>query len=559
MIIESIRQKSTSWWFRGFLAMLALTLAFLWYGGDLTTLGSGGRMTLAVVGGEKIGLWDFKRALDGQKAALENRLSEPLPPGALQNLYPMVLGQLVRDRLIDQEGSRLNLVVTDDQVRRTLRDIPAFQDTDGKFNRKAFELALSHLGMTESHFVADIRQKTRQNTLLSGLFGGIATGQMPTSIGSQIFTGLKQTRTLSAVVIPTDQMPTPPLPPLQTLKSLYAKRADLFKAPEYRTIEWLTFDGRLVADRVTVTDGEVQEAYANRPDDFQGQTRSAAEKKIRQELIQGKTNDLLYGLTTQIDDAVSGGASLEELSKTYNLTLQRAHHVAADGTIDPYAHQQGKKGEKPVPLTRPEDQMLLKEAFALPENTTGSVVEVGEGQYILCRVSTIQKAQTRPYSQVEKAVQDLWVSMEQAKTAQSLAQKIRGEMTGNGTPSMTAASRHLRTVKIVTGREGSGQPSAVRLSPSDLDSVFTLPLRGAMVTAVADDARRLSVVVIRVDGITNPQNPMKSKDFGPFMGAMSGTIAEELAGAYVLSLENRFPVKENKDAITQLTKIRFEE
>lgn len=560
MIIESIRQKAGSWWFRSFLALLALTLAFLWYGGDLTTGISTGRMTLIVVGDEKIGFSDFKRSLDRQLSRFQGNFDQKIGADDIKRFYPVILSNLVQEKLLTQEAKRLGILAPDSQVRQVLMDMPVFQGPSGRFDRTLFDRALSHLGVTENRFVEDLRLNLMQTTLLGGLFQGIHHVPVSPSIGQKLFSAVRQTRTVSVVVVPSQAMALDTIPTAQDLKSLYGEYAQTrFKAPEYRDIQWLVFDGSMIKDPMTVTDAEIASVYDSRPDDFKGLKKSDRDNRIRLDLQTQKRHEKLYALTAQIDDAIAGGASLEELAKTYGLSIKEARHVAGDGSFDPYAFE---KDKVPPALAADGDGVLLKEAFALGEGTTGNVVEVGEGQYILPRVNRIYPAHARPYDQVSSAVKDLWTQRAQEKAAGKLAQTIQSELSGTAAPSSTASKKRLKTVKVILNRAGPVGPSLLSFQGDSIAKIFTLRPQQTLVVPMVNDKNRLDFLVARLEAITPPKPSQVSKkkddDFETFKTQIKGQIAVELAQQYTQSLEKRFPIKENKEALLQLSKIRFE-
>lgn len=557
MIIESIREKADSWWFRGFLALLALTLAFLWYGGDLTTGVSGGRMTLAVVGDEKIDIVAFKRTLDRQISNIQANFDQKIETDQIKQLYPLVFSQLVQEKLLNQEAKRLKIGVTDNQVRTLLMNIPAFRGGSGRFDRQLFDVTLSRLGMTETHFVEELRRNLVQSTLMGGLFQGMGAVNLPTVITQKLFSQLRQTRTVSVVLIPSADMPSPTNPTAQALKSLYGDRAQtVFKAPEYRDIQWLVLDGRIVKDPITITDMEFQTAYDSRAADFKGQQKADIEKRIRADLKTQKINEKLYALTAQIDDAIGGGASLEELAKTYGVSVLTANHVAENGSFDPYAP---KKDTMPAAdLSGDVGAIVLKESFALGAGTTGNVIEVGEGRYILPRVNHIYPSSPRPYDQVMGDVRDLWIRIEKEKKAKIVAAEVKSDLSGTHAASPKASRKKFKTIKVVLDRNGPVGPSSLSFQANNVEKIFTLRPRDAFVMPMKTDENTLDFLVVRLETITVPPEKKKDADFDTFTSRLKDQLTGELAQQYMVSLEKRFPVKENKEALSQLNKIRFE-
>jgi hypothetical protein len=71
-MIEKIRHFSSTWWFRTFLGLVAVTFAVLWGGGDwMHNMGGGRGQVVATVGAERITTWQLRSAVDRRLKPLQ--------------------------------------------------------------------------------------------------------------------------------------------------------------------------------------------------------------------------------------------------------------------------------------------------------------------------------------------------------------------------------------------------------------------------------------------------------------------------------------------------------
>jgi len=99
----------------------------------------------AVINGEEIG-WDvYNRLYNGLLQSESSKSEEDLPESKIQEIQQNAWNQLLHDRLIRQEVSKMNMIVTDEELYSYLRmtpppelqSIPDFQ-TDGKFDYQKY-------------------------------------------------------------------------------------------------------------------------------------------------------------------------------------------------------------------------------------------------------------------------------------------------------------------------------------------------------------------------------------------------------------------------------------
>lgn len=114
--------------------------------------------------------------------------------------------------------------------------------------------------------------------------------------------------------------------------------------------------------------------------------------QIRQELARQKALEAIYGVSNRLQDALGGGATLEEAASQLGLRLLRVPAVSAEG--------EDKAGNAVPDL--PDE--LVTTAFSLAQGEESLLVELGTEGYYVVRVDDIVPPTVRPFEAVRREV-----------------------------------------------------------------------------------------------------------------------------------------------------------
>lgn len=116
--------------------------------------------TAATVGGMKVTYADYERSFRQAEAFYQQLYGEQFNRDMARQmgLPQQVLESLVADRILMSEAERMGLLVTDTEVRESILEITAFQDTDGKFiGEDQYRQVLRANGYTADGFEGGLR------------------------------------------------------------------------------------------------------------------------------------------------------------------------------------------------------------------------------------------------------------------------------------------------------------------------------------------------------------------------------------------------------------------
>lgn len=544
MLIEKFRSASGKWWFKVLMGMLAVIFALLWYGVDLANIRIGRDSTAATVGNEKISImkvYQEARRLLALRQNIENTEIDMKKEAG--HLTLAALQHLIQQSLLSQELARLSFTVSDTFIRDEILKMKAFQTADGKFNKEAFLHVLAQNNMTEASFVESLRQEKAQQRFLEAL---VADVHIPQSAATRLYAFDTQKRQISLVTITPANIKIDRQPTDQDLRTFYVEHDRLFHAPEYRDISALLMEKEAVLKSIALSEDEVKKGYEARKEDL-GVGYPEAKAKLLEELRQQKAAEYLYDLSIKIDDAIGGGATLEEVAQKYHFKIVRYQRVTKKGVQDDARETKLDA----LPRLTDLDLQIIEMAFGQKEGNPGTMVEAGEGKYFIARADRVYPSHKRPFEKIKTKVTELWRESKQNKAAVDLAKEMLKDVTAGDLLPVLAAKNNLKVASIRVSRRGTMVPT-LSLPPELMAQIYAAPLgQGGIAPRVNDQGKAdiLLAIVTKIEPVT-----LKGAEetIEKFKQGLSGVLGADLGEGLLNSIRKRYPVSENKSAVEQV-------
>ncbi|OHD09705.1 peptidylprolyl isomerase [Sphingopyxis sp. RIFCSPHIGHO2_12_FULL_65_19] len=272
--------------------------------------------------------------------------------------------------------------------------------------------------------------------------------------------------------------------------------------------------------------------------------RSLAEAsaEIRTELAKNKANEAIVDYYNKLQDAVNGGASIDEIAADRKLQLVETPALLPSGRVP----------AQPDYALAPELAPLVAQAFqAAGEGESHIATLVENEKFAVYAVKSIVAAAPPPFAQIRPALLAEWRFAEGQKVARDKARAIVKAVEGgkNLSEAVAAAGPNIGSVQAIGGRRaelGAGgkpvPPELALLFSMAKDSVKTLEIpgnRGWMVIALNEVQRPdpKSIEPQRVAAIAQPLAP-----------AFGNELIEQLAA----EAKRRAGVTINKTLVDQL-------
>jgi len=259
--------------------------------------------------------------------------------------------------------------------------------------------------------------------------------------------------------------------------------------------------------------------------------------KLTSEVKLAQALKTLFKMSTQLEDLLGGGMTLEEAASEMGLSLSKVAAVDA-------------RGETPdnTLAALPYTADVLKEAAKLQAGGESQLVESTDGNaFFVVRVDDVIAPALRPLDTVLKRVALAWDSEKRAALAAKIAETAKTRLEGG--ESLTAVAKALGFDSFVTkpftrtgqGLEHGALPAAV------LSQAFTLA-QGGVVDAPGTGAHTVARILKIQAASDAAKDPQYTAIVAQASTAMQGDLAAQLSAA----LQMRFPVTINRTVLNSV-------
>jgi peptidyl-prolyl cis-trans isomerase D len=211
-------------------------------------------------------------------------------------------------------------------------------------------------------------------------------------------------------------------------------------------------------------------------------TLDEVREEIRKAVVDNKVRDEMFDLGNKIEDAIGGGATLEETAAQLKLTLQTVT-ITRDGN---------DLAGNPVPGLPGGE--FLTQAFAADTGTDPELLQTPDGVYYEFRVDKINKSAKKDFEAIKAQILSDWRDAEVSKRLDKLAADILKRAKGGEALSSIATSQNISVVTSDPfprfGKTATfGEATVLAASDKKKGEFFTGPValgKGVIVGKVTD-------------------------------------------------------------------------
>src|ERR1700758_3415579 len=154
-MLRGLRKASSNWLGKTIMAVVmgVLIVSFgVWGIADIFR--GFGQSTLAKIGRTEISAEQFRQIYTDKLQQLGRQFGRPLTSDQARafGLDRQVLQQTIAEAALDEEGRRLGLGQSDDEIRRTIMNDPNFKGVGGAFDPQRFQALIRNFGYTEPRY-----------------------------------------------------------------------------------------------------------------------------------------------------------------------------------------------------------------------------------------------------------------------------------------------------------------------------------------------------------------------------------------------------------------------
>ena len=254
--------------------------------------------------------------------------------------------------------------------------------------------------------------------------------------------------------------------------------------------------------------------------------------QLRKDVAGREAGDAAHNLSIKLEDALAGGASLDEAANQIGMKVVKVPPVEANGLTEA-----GK-----VAPSLPPDAVFLRTVFATQENQESRMLELANNVFAVLHVDKVQPAAAKPLEQIKNDLIASWQDEQRRaateKRAQALLDKVKG-----GQPLAAAAAAEKLAVKTTpaftraTHESEAGLPEAIKA-----DVFFLQPGE-----AVIGESREGYVVAVLKEVRPAPAlaDEARSRLGDQLAQSIAGDLLDQFAGA----LRQRYDVEIERSVI----------
>ena len=208
--------------------------------------------------------------------------------------------------------------------------------------------------------------------------------------------------------------------------------------------------------------------------------------QVRKKLVEDRVVDEMYDLSNKAQDALSGGATVEEVAKEFNLHLEKTPLIDASGF-----------GTDGVKLPNAPSQEVIDKAFDTAQDAYPELEQMDDKDFLLVRIDEVVPATERPFDTVRDKVNQAVMANRRREAAAKKAEELKAQAeSGEDLKALAEANGFVFRQAMDVGRTGKNAPAI--FGQETANAMFSAPKDGVF-TAVGSDG--VDYVVAKVTGI----------------------------------------------------------
>lgn len=263
------------------------------------------------------------------------------------------------------------------------------------------------------------------------------------------------------------------------------------------------------------------------------QSFNEVKAKLQADLAHSEGVDRLYTVANHVDDAIAGGATLDEAATQFGLKKTVVASIDDKGL-----GRDGKKIELPL---SPAD--VLKLAFSTDEGRTSRVSQTNDGAIFVLHIDKVVPPSVRPLAEVKDKAIAAWQAEKRQDKAAKEAIALAAEVKPGTQLSTIAAAKGLKpTTSPPFGRQAENTPG---MPPALVDKLFAAKPGG--VVTISDPAGSYVAQVTKVE-----EPKATAKDTADLSREVTAGIQEDLRDEFAETLRSHFPVDIHHETLGRL-------
>lgn len=380
-MLENIRESSQGLTAKIILGFIILTFAVAGIGSYTNSADT----SVAEVNGEKISQADYDKAYQTQRNRMAQQFGDMFDTlssdaNYMANFRSGVIDNLINERLVDQITANMAIRVSDQRIKKTIREMPEFQ-VDGKFDNNRYLAIINQAGFYQSSSFRDyLRTEMTRRQLTSAL----VASEFGLPYQEQQVTALQnQKRDLRFANISAEQFKKGIEVTDAEINDYYLANQNRYQNQEKIKVDYITLDVNDIAKTVEVTDADIESYYQENIVNY----KQDEQRRVSHILIE-------FG-----DDEAAAKAQIDELSGKVNQGEDFAA-LASEYSADTFSGENGGDLDWIEPGVM--DEAFDEAAFALTEVGSISDVVKTDFGFHLIKLTELKAEQIKALAEVKE-------------------------------------------------------------------------------------------------------------------------------------------------------------
>jgi peptidyl-prolyl cis-trans isomerase D len=468
-MLQGIRSASKTIVAKAILGMLVVAFA-LWgvsdiFRGSVAT-------SVAQVGDTEIPATEFTQQVQERMRAMSQQTgaSFGLQDARQFGMDRIVLEEMISRAALDEVAIDLGLTATLDMVRTSIQEQPGFQGPNGAFNSLQFQRAIQFMGFTEQTYAEAVRKDLARSQLLASVGGSVLP---PGGLTEILYDFFNESRVVNYFVLTPDDVGDLPAPTDDEISAFHTAHPEMFSAPDYRSIEYVTIGIDQIRDRIEVSEDDLRAEYDNPNVPF----NVPEERDIQQ--ITFNDEQSARDAKTRIDEG-TGFLTIATERGLNEQDIARGNLTAEDLGGD-----------------------MAQAAFALPE---GGVTDPIQGQFgwVLLHVASITPGTQLTFDEAREQILEDIVATRGANMLADVANEFEDARAGGATLAEAAmeVGIEVQTIEAVDadGNLPDGTMAPIPTDPAFLEQIFATDVGEESFLFRGED--EFVEYAVRVNGVT---------------------------------------------------------
>jgi peptidyl-prolyl cis-trans isomerase D len=474
---------------------------------------------VAVVKNHKITAQELSPLIQKELNQYQQTFGTSLNQEQLVQLKEYILQQVINRKLLEFASDDLGLKISNKLVAEYVLADEAFHSSLGVFDQVKFNEFLAQLNITEEKYLSALKQDLKIRFLIETI---MTQHLRPQLIAPHYYNYQKQERQIELISFNAKDLVRDIAPSEDALIKFYDNNLPLFLVPEYRDFSYVALSAKDLALSIVLHDEEIKKEYDETSLDYQNAGLSDSLEKVKEKLIADKSQDALYKLMEKIEDEISSGANISEISSKYNLTITNIKDVNEQGTTT-----SAKKF--------PQDE-ILKLAYDLAEAKECEIaMNKDNSSFFIVQLQKITPSYIPNFLQAKDKVQKHWLEVTLREKELMAAKEVKKKLQENqNITTELNIKTHVTELKLNRTYEN--------LPPKMVEEIFQLTANEA------SDAYQYNnkTIIAKLKSISYPivnQEDFNNKLYNKILDNLQHNLSEDTISQYLHALRKRYGVK----------------